>query len=61
MTTAQVAATLSQADLLIIAALRELVERLDADVLDEETRNELATTLFTGAAAIAKLAAAVTA
>jgi hypothetical protein len=61
MTTAQVAATLSQADLLIIAALHELVERLDAGVLDEDTRNELATNLFTGAAAIAKLASAVTA
>ena len=61
MTQDQVAATLSQADLLIIATLRELVERLDAGALDQDTRDDLATDLFTGAAAIARLAQAVAA
>ncbi|RIX26483.1 hypothetical protein [Amnibacterium setariae] len=61
MTTAQADAALDEAQLLIIASLQELIERLDAGLLDEDARAELATDLFTGAAAVARLAQAVAA
>ena len=61
MTTAQAGAALDEAQLLIIASLQELIERLDAGLLDENARAELATDLFTGAAAVARLAQVVNA
>lgn len=61
MTTAQADAALTEAQLLIIASLQELIERLDAGLLDEDARAELATDLFTGAAAMAKIASVVAA
>ena len=60
MTTAQADAALAEAQLLL-ATITELRERIEADAVDDDVRDELATDLFTGAAAMAKLAAAVAA
>jgi hypothetical protein len=60
MTTAQADAALVEAQILL-ATITELRERIEAGAFDDDVRAELATDLFTGAAAMAKLGSEVAA
>lgn len=58
MTKAQADAALEQAQLLL-AAITEIGERIEAGNINDDVRDELATELWTGAAALSSFAAAV--
>jgi hypothetical protein len=60
MTKAQIDAALAEAQV-VLAAITELGERLEANAVSDDVRDELATELFTGAAAMARFASAVAA
>lgn len=60
MTKAQIDAALAEAQV-VLAAITELGERLEANAVSDDIRDELATDLWTGAAALASFASAVAA
>lgn len=60
MTKAQIDAALAEAHV-VLAAITELGERLDANAVSDDVRDELATDLLYGASALASFAAAVAA
>ncbi len=60
MTKAQIDAALAEAQV-VLAAITELGERLDANAVSDDVRDELATDLLYGASALASFAAAVAA
>lgn len=60
MTKAQIDAA-AEAVAVVLAAITELGERLEADAVNDDVRDEIATDLWTGAAALASFAGAVAA
>jgi hypothetical protein len=60
MTKAQIDAALAEAQV-VLAAITELGERLEANAVDDAVRDELATDLWAGAAKLASFAGAVAA